>query len=516
MMLGTSLSIKILARNSDLKGKSFEEFMYLLLDKLGYRNFILRAYSTGMEFDIKANHKEKKQSILCECKAHEKEMDTGELLRFFGKLCHERSKNRLLKGMFFSVSGFNGTALKNYSELSEDKTIFELYGNNEIVELLRTSGVFASNEEIEKSVNLHSNRYPLGKRYLVYFESNIYLVQLINIAGLPRNYIILTARGEIVNKSVRDNITTLDTQLNSLEQLDLAIIDEVLLALLDNREKAVGVVSEETRIKNEDVKVALEELELEKIVDKISAYDDEKQFKIVSDIDTLGKVIKKLIDKPILFRYNDDFKNNFEQIIRSSLSEAEKRALRNKQSRLFMGEILSETYLDIQKIPDKYLDSRGVRGFNIENGIKLATDDGLVIDLADRQPFYLGRAAGEIKLGQLVSGGIDTVWKMAITLLDLREYVNAIEYFDKVISLSGERNNYLVGAWNNKGLCFLRMKEYEEAISCFKEVLAVDDAHNEALTNLKFCLGKLKVKSIELKTMQERIGRLLQDEYEYD
>jgi len=93
---------------------------------------------------------------------------------------------------------------------------------------------------------------------------------------------------------------------------------------------------------------------------------------------------------------------------------------------------------------------------------------------------------------------------MAITLLDLREYVNAIEYFDKVISLSGERNNYLLGAWNNKGLCFLRMKEYEEAISCFKEVLAIDDAHNEALTNLKFCLGKLKEKSIELKTMQER------------
>ena len=53
-----------------------------------------------------------------------------------------------------------------------------------------------------------------------------------------------------------------------------------------------------------------------------------------------------------------------------------------------MGEILSETYLDIIKIPEKYLDSKGVLGFNIENGIKLATDDGL-----DRQSFYLGRAS---------------------------------------------------------------------------------------------------------------------------
>ena len=78
--------------------------------------------------------------------------------------------------------------------------------------------------------------------------------------------------------------------------------------------------------------------------------------------------------------------------------------------------------------------------------------------------FTLEGRAGEIKIVQLVSSGKDTVWKMAMTLLDLREHYNAI---DKVINLSSENNNYLIGAWNNKGLCFLRMKKYEEAVPCF-------------------------------------------------
>lgn len=568
MIPTTSLSIKILADNNDLKGKSFEEFMYLILDKLGFANFMTRIHSTGMEFDIEANHKENNQSILCECKAHEKEMDTGELLKFYGKLCHERSKNKLLKGMFFSISGFNGTALKNYSELNEeDKSILEIYGNNEIVELLRRSGVFAPSQEIEESVNLHANGYPLGDRYLVYYDSNIYLIQLINIASVPRNYFILTAKGEIVERSVKEQITTLDSRLISLEQLDLEIIDKVLLALLDNKEKTVEAVSKDINMKYGDVKVALEELCLENIVDTMHTSGDKTSFKIVNKIENLGKIMKKLdsntqnkykfmassyvdslvgsqeyiesverkfyiglnerqrrnliilsrvfpsVLSMVLFRYNDDFKNSYDQREQSSLPEEKKNEFRDMQLMIFVGEILSKTYLDILEIPDKYLDSKGVRGFTFENGVKLATDSGLAIDLTNRQSFYLGR---EIKPGQLVAGGIDTVWKMAITLMDLREYVDAIVYFDKVISLSGSSNNYLIGAFNNKGLCFLRMNKYEEAIPCFKEVLSIDNTYYEASKNMEFCLKKLKEKLSELKSIQQRIETQLGDELSFE
>jgi hypothetical protein len=89
----------------------------------------------------------------------------------------------------------------------------------------------------------------------------------------------------------------------------------------------------------------------------------------------------------ILFRFNDDLRNNYEQIEHSSLSEEERKEFRDRQTKISMDEIVSETYLDTFKIPNKYLDSREVRGFNIENGIKLATDNSLVIDLTDRQSF---------------------------------------------------------------------------------------------------------------------------------
>lgn len=567
MITTTPLSIKILANNYDLKGKSFEEFMYLILDKLGYTSLMTRVHTTGMEFDIMAKHRESSQSILCECKAHEKEMDTGELLKFYGKLCHERSKNKSLKGMFFSISGFNGTALKNYSELNEeDKLLFEIYGNNEIVELLKRSSIFAPDEEIEKSISLHTNGYPVGDRYLVYYESNIYLVQLIKIAGVSRNYIILTANGEIVQKSVRERISALDSQLTSLEQLDLEIIDEVLLKLLDNKEKTIETVSKEMNMKYEDVKVALEELRLENIVNTINADSNETSFKIISNMDNLGKVIKKFegnherrykfmasvyansligskqfiefienrfyisinerqrnnliilasvfpsVISMIIFRFNNDFKNTYEQRELSSIPEGKKNGFRDMQLRIFMGEILSRTYHDMLEIQNEYLDSRGVRGFIIENGVKLATDSGLVIDLANSQAFYLGRAAGVIKPGQLVAGGIDTVWKMAVTLMDLRKYDDAIEYFEKVINLSGSKNDYLIGAWNNKGLCYLRMEKYEEAVPCFKEVISLDGTHYIASQNMGLCLKKLKTKLSELKLMQQQIERQLGDE----
>jgi hypothetical protein len=98
-------------------------------------------------------NKESMEPILCECKAHEKELDTGDLLKFFGKLCHQRSKNKSLKGLFFSISGFTGTGLKNYEELSDvDKEFFGIYGNYEILGLLRTAGQVMSDKEIDSKI----------------------------------------------------------------------------------------------------------------------------------------------------------------------------------------------------------------------------------------------------------------------------------------------------------------------------------------------------------------------------
>jgi hypothetical protein len=237
-----------------------------------------------MELDIEARNKEYGEPILCECKAHEQEIDTGELLKFFGKLCHQRSNNN-------SISGFSGTALKNYEELNnEDKEIFSIYGNNEILELLRTNQIVASDEEINTKIMLNiGGGYVLGKRYFVFFNSELYLVQLINVAGKPRNYIILSSSCEMVDPSIRQQISSLDSLTGSLQEFDLEILDNVAINLLDLKKKTPQAISLETGEKLEDIKISLEELRLQGI-----ATESDGLYSITSTIEGLKTLALRL------------------------------------------------------------------------------------------------------------------------------------------------------------------------------------------------------------------------------
>lgn len=190
-------------------------------------------HTTGMEFDIETQSLDGSESLLCECKAHEEKIETGELLKFFGKLCHQRSNNESLRGYFFSTSGFNGTALKNYQELSDkDKDIFKIFDNEEILELLEKSGLLTSEEKIESKIKSITD-YELGDRYLILLKSQLYIIQMIKLAGVNKNYIILTGNGEIVDKTIRQEISNIDNRLSSLKEIDLALIKEVILRMVE-------------------------------------------------------------------------------------------------------------------------------------------------------------------------------------------------------------------------------------------------------------------------------------------
>jgi restriction endonuclease Mrr len=108
------LRIKILGKTDQIKGRAFERLMSILLDYMGYTDFRPGIHYTGMEVDLKgeAKHKVKQESILCECKAHERPIGSEPLTDFFGKLSIKRSKSPSLKGVFASSSGFTGTALE--------------------------------------------------------------------------------------------------------------------------------------------------------------------------------------------------------------------------------------------------------------------------------------------------------------------------------------------------------------------------------------------------------------------
>src|SRR5947209_4483044 len=108
------MDVRILARSRQRKGELFERLMMIALDTQGYHKFRPRINYTGMEIDIKAEHKVSKEQLLCECKAHFKPIGSRSLTDFLGKLTMKRSKNPTMRGIFASLSGFSSNAFETY------------------------------------------------------------------------------------------------------------------------------------------------------------------------------------------------------------------------------------------------------------------------------------------------------------------------------------------------------------------------------------------------------------------
>jgi tetratricopeptide (TPR) repeat protein len=559
----SSLEIRILGDTPQRKGKTFENLIRIILEKLNYADFMSPVSTTGMEFDIMTRDKKTQEPVLCECKAHEDQIDTGDLLKFFGKLCHERSNNKALKGVFFSTSGFNGTALKNYEELSnEDKQVFRIYGNEAIVELLRNSNIFVSNEELDRKIK-QKIVYPLGERYLVFYESDFYVVQLVRIGGQPRNFAVFTAEGDLVEHSIRKKIKDLDHKVGSLQEIDLMTIDEVALDLLDLKPKSVYDISAEINATSRDVQVALEELQLEGLIDSDKINEAQISYRVVANIEGLIKLAAKLMtdkDKKIrfiyskylesiindnfvdflanrfklildehqrkylmkitklfpsvlyaeLFRQNVDFENNYKQIEDSVVPPDEKIRQHKNMVRYFRGQILSIIRDDLYTLAPIYLQNKGIRAYAIESRIKLVSDIEPILDEVDQSSGYIAAAGGTIEPGQLVMGDIDAITNMGHACMLLKDYQNAKSYFEKATYLTTDIPA-IKAAWNNIGVCFMRLHKWEEAIPCFKKVPSIDQGDTIASKNLNECIEILKLTFERMKVTINAVKRLIDE-----
>ena len=74
-----------------------------------------------------------------------------------------------------------------------------------------------------------------------------------------------------------------------------------------------------------------------------------------------------------------------------------------------------------------------------------------------------------------------------LSLRNLKNDEEAIEYFDKVLAI--DPNN--INALNNKGLSLGNLKNFEEAIECYDKVLAIDSKHFDALANRALTIDRL-------------------------
>jgi tetratricopeptide (TPR) repeat protein len=535
--------IEIIAKGENEKGSAFEYLIKSLLDSMGYTKIRPRVRKTGMEIDIKAQHKVTENKIMCECKAYEKQVDSKALEIFFGKLNHDRSKNRGLKGLFFSVSGFNGTAQEWYDEITaREKKYFEIYGQERIHDLLQQydmiSAEGALNQIIEKN---NTTKLPLGIKYVVLYQYMLFVIQIFNLSGEPYRYLVLTAQGEIPSRTMSEDIKKLSPLLKKLCPIDVVTVDKVLLNLLGIKSKTISQISSEITETFNDTKFALQELREMGVVDEIKS-EVEVKYVINTNLDALYKIADRFLGgkfrydllsssyieavtndlfmnqlqerfklnlsegeqkvflrmirhfpsalKLILFRDATDYRNRYEQLKQSGHFESEKSKMYIENLQSLLNELVRLIIIDLDSMSNRFIEEKKIAGYLLATDLRVALRDRLLFKVISGGTFMFTQAAGPIPPGQYVMyADDDSPLYFAFVLSILEDFDAAIKEYDKIIKSTNELDK-LKAAWNNMGLCFEALGNYEEACTCYDKALMYDSSLVQAQQNKKRCLEK--------------------------
>jgi len=536
------MELKILAETPQEKGKSFERLMGTVLDKLGFGNFRFDVHATGLELDIKADHKFTKNPIICECKAHERSIDSNTLNTFYGKFNVEKGKSLATQGYFFSTSGFIGTAVEWYDQNipSYDKPNFKIFNNEDIIDLLTQSGLLIPENELEEKILMQVN-HPLVNRYVVFFESRIYVVQIFQISDTAKRYVIYTGEGNLAGRTIYQQISSLDATLTDIPLVDLEIFDKVLLNLLDLKEKSTEKISQEITEDPNDVKAILEDLESESLLNVVE--NENVVYSIKNDVVTLTNLTKRFakskhkltfmntnfinlvlddnfvnhISERFKIIFSDDqktllkeasrifptvlhtlflsdtksFENHFEQAKTMNLNESAKKLSDKNILSSFMHLLLVDIQNDLKLLHGNYLDAKNVLGYFTHIKFKIASEFELIFALDAGGTSALLPLKGSIDVGQMLSATNYSIFlKTGNLYMTLENYDDARKTFDKVIQNS-DNKEWIMAAWSNKGLCYLREKKFPDAEECFDKTLEINDKIIPTLANKALCRREL-------------------------
>lgn len=217
------MNVLVLGDTPQERGLQLEELTKKVLEHLEYKNFSLREISSGgHEIDLYCERElgqiSRPQTIgmICECKAHEKPINTTDWLKFLGKVYLENvnSKN-MIYGCFISLSGVNGNVAGSYKKLKEENHDVELVSGEALYKALMEIYSNPTQERNTRLVGQQTNRKILGLT-LAYYESSLYWV--FSLEGDV--YTVMNESGE--NLKIEDKATVLLSERVSGLYLDLA------------------------------------------------------------------------------------------------------------------------------------------------------------------------------------------------------------------------------------------------------------------------------------------------------
>jgi hypothetical protein len=227
-----------------------------------------------------------------------------DIKKFYSNLDYEIGKKYVDIGFFFSISGFTSNADRWYKDSGHNiKRILTLKGTREIVELLRDASLLASDECLDRIVQ-NNTSYELAERRIDVFQSDVFIMQNLRVGGETTSYMILKGNGNVVPLSVMEEISKLDNDLKNYSRLNPSITRKVTLNLLDLKLKSCKTIAVEIKEMIEDVRVALNDLRLQKIViqhkDSTGATDI---FSISQDLDRLRTMTERFASENNRFSF---------------------------------------------------------------------------------------------------------------------------------------------------------------------------------------------------------------------
>jgi hypothetical protein len=134
-------------KQADLRGHLLEDFLGLLLGRLGYgapTTDSLRATNEGIEIDVTAEQKVTGQKLMAECKAYSAPIAAHHLNAFAGKYLLAREDDPQLAGIFLGLPNLTAAGKEQADALSSKVPVFRYLSSMDVCRLLEEASLLPS------------------------------------------------------------------------------------------------------------------------------------------------------------------------------------------------------------------------------------------------------------------------------------------------------------------------------------------------------------------------------------
>ena len=174
------MRLYILGKNGDDKGTQLEQLTARILDYQGLENIQTNIQGAGgNEIDITAYKsvyvglKQQIITVIGECKAYSKPIDTEDWMKFFAKIEYEKRNNPHTIGMMICLSGANGPVMGIYNEKHKNDETIQLIANNDLIKLLSSCYNFESEGRVRERLVAFSYA-DIFEINLLYYNRHLY------------------------------------------------------------------------------------------------------------------------------------------------------------------------------------------------------------------------------------------------------------------------------------------------------------------------------------------------------